>query len=144
MILAFKFSGHTTFIYFLRGCTCTFTDYECRQWAILIAIDYGWSRLSAFAKFSTWFWTIMATNLTFHPGSVTSSERATFLQQKGITIWLTGLSASGKVSLSHLNFLLDVTIHVNDNAHKNLVYHCVCFGAAFASSQEVCLQIRRW
>lgn len=39
----------------------------------------------------------MATNITFHPGSVTSAERATLLQQNGVTIWLTGLSASGKV-----------------------------------------------
>jgi adenylylsulfate kinase len=30
-------------------------------------------------------------------GSVTSFERAELLKQKGATIWLTGLSASGKV-----------------------------------------------
>lgn len=40
----------------------------------------------------------MATNITFHPGSVGSSERVDLLKQKGATIWLTGLSASGKVS----------------------------------------------
>jgi len=40
----------------------------------------------------------MATNITFHPGSVESSERIDLLRQKGVTIWLTGLSASGKVS----------------------------------------------
>ena len=39
----------------------------------------------------------MATNITFHPGSVESSERIDLLKQKGVTIWLTGLSASGKV-----------------------------------------------
>ncbi|KAG6820992.1 hypothetical protein H0H93_008621 [Arthromyces matolae] len=30
-------------------------------------------------------------------GSVTASERSEFLKQKGVTIWLTGLSASGKI-----------------------------------------------
>ena len=40
----------------------------------------------------------MATNVTFHPGSVESSERIDLLKQKGVTIWLTGLSASGKAS----------------------------------------------
>jgi hypothetical protein len=39
----------------------------------------------------------MAANITFHPGSVGSSERSDLLKQKGVTIWLTGLSASGKV-----------------------------------------------
>lgn len=39
----------------------------------------------------------MATNITFHPGAVTDEERAGLLKQKGATIWLTGLSASGKV-----------------------------------------------
>jgi len=42
----------------------------------------------------------MATNITFHPGSVTSSERSEFLGQRGITIWLTGLSASGKSTIA--------------------------------------------
>lgn len=41
----------------------------------------------------------MATNITFHPGNITSEERQTILGQKGLTIWLTGLSASGKVRL---------------------------------------------
>lgn len=42
----------------------------------------------------------MATNLTFHPGSVDPQERVTLLQQKGITIWFTGLSASGKSTVA--------------------------------------------
>jgi len=33
-------------------------------------------------------------------GSVTSSERAQLLRQKGVTIWLTGLSASGKSTIA--------------------------------------------
>jgi len=42
----------------------------------------------------------MTTNITFHPGSVDIKERVDFLQQKGITIWLTGLSASGKSTIA--------------------------------------------
>ncbi|KAG6868921.1 Adenylyl-sulfate kinase [Termitomyces sp. T159_Od127] len=42
----------------------------------------------------------MATNITFHPGSVTAAERTEFLEQKGVTIWLTGLSASGKSTIA--------------------------------------------
>lgn len=42
----------------------------------------------------------MATNITFHPGSVGASERSELLKQKGITIWLTGLSASGKSTIA--------------------------------------------
>jgi adenylylsulfate kinase len=60
----------------------------------------------------------MAVNITFHPGallpaqafslddfkgSVTGTERTQLLLQKGVTVWLTGLSASGKVAL-HLCF----------------------------------------
>ncbi|KAG7090853.1 Adenylyl-sulfate kinase [Marasmius oreades] len=39
-------------------------------------------------------------NITFHPGSVGPSERAELLKQKGATIWLTGLSASGKSTIA--------------------------------------------
>ncbi|KZT43554.1 adenylylsulfate kinase [Sistotremastrum suecicum HHB10207 ss-3] len=44
----------------------------------------------------------MATNITFHPdaGSVTADERAKLLGQKGVTLWLTGLSASGKSTIA--------------------------------------------
>jgi len=42
----------------------------------------------------------MATNITFHPGSVDSAERVHLLKQKGVTIWLTGLSASGKSTIA--------------------------------------------
>lgn len=42
----------------------------------------------------------MSTNITFHPGSITSAERSGFLNQKGVTIWLTGLSASGKSTIA--------------------------------------------
>ncbi|RSH88735.1 Adenylyl-sulfate kinase [Saitozyma podzolica] len=42
----------------------------------------------------------MATNITFHPGAVMQDERAEHLGQKGATIWLTGLSASGKSTIA--------------------------------------------
>ncbi|KAI6009230.1 adenylylsulfate kinase [Pisolithus marmoratus] len=45
----------------------------------------------------------MATNITFHAGCINARERSELLKQKGVTIWLTGLSASGKVVLSFLS-----------------------------------------
>ncbi|KAJ7078943.1 adenylylsulfate kinase [Mycena belliarum] len=42
----------------------------------------------------------MSTNITFHPGSVAADERAALLGQRGVTIWLTGLSASGKSTIA--------------------------------------------
>ncbi|EIN11300.1 adenylylsulfate kinase [Punctularia strigosozonata HHB-11173 SS5] len=42
----------------------------------------------------------MATNITFHPGSVSQTERQQLLSQKGVTIWFTGLSASGKSTIA--------------------------------------------
>ncbi|KAF7792281.1 hypothetical protein EIP86_003317 [Pleurotus ostreatoroseus] len=42
----------------------------------------------------------MATNITFHQGSVDGPERARLLDQKGVTVWFTGLSASGKSTVA--------------------------------------------
>lgn len=42
----------------------------------------------------------MATNITFHPGSISHSERSQSLRQRGVTIWFTGLSASGKSTIA--------------------------------------------
>lgn len=42
-------------------------------------------------------------------GSVTSAERTKLLNQKGVTIWLTGLSASGKVCITHSRPSVDLT-----------------------------------
>ena len=42
----------------------------------------------------------MATNVTFHEGSVTRSERIELLGHAGFTIWMTGLSASGKSTIA--------------------------------------------
>ena len=42
----------------------------------------------------------MSTNITWHEGQITRSEREGLLKQKGLTIWFTGLSASGKSTLA--------------------------------------------
>ncbi|KAI0823447.1 adenylylsulfate kinase [Trametes gibbosa] len=42
----------------------------------------------------------MATNIVFHPGSVNAEERGQLLGQKGVTVWFTGLSASGKSTIA--------------------------------------------
>jgi adenylylsulfate kinase len=41
-----------------------------------------------------------ATNITWHEGEVTREERQRNLGQKGATIWMTGLSASGKSTIA--------------------------------------------
>ena len=41
-----------------------------------------------------------ATNVTWHHGEVTRADRYELLQQKGATIWFTGLSGSGKSTVA--------------------------------------------
>ncbi len=41
-----------------------------------------------------------ATNITWHEGDVTPEERHKNLGQKGVTIWMTGLSGSGKSTVA--------------------------------------------
>jgi len=41
-----------------------------------------------------------ATNITWHDGDVTRDERQANLRQKGVTVWMTGLSASGKSTIA--------------------------------------------
>lgn len=41
-----------------------------------------------------------ATNITWHEGNVTREERQKNLGQKGCTLWMTGLSASGKSTVA--------------------------------------------
>lgn len=41
----------------------------------------------------------MATNITWH-GNITHEERAKLIKKNGITLWLTGLSASGKSTIA--------------------------------------------
>ena len=42
------------------------------------------------------------TNITWHEGAVTREDRQHLLGQKGVTVWLTGLSASGKSTIACL------------------------------------------
>lgn len=42
----------------------------------------------------------VATNITWHEGTVTRAEREKSLGQKGCTLWMTGLSASGKSTIA--------------------------------------------
>jgi bifunctional enzyme CysN/CysC len=62
--------------------------------------------------------TPVATNITFHPSQLTRAERWGALQTSGATVWMTGLSGSGKstiatavehtlVSSGHAAFMLD-------------------------------------
>ena len=41
-----------------------------------------------------------ATNVHWHAGTVTQQDRHTLLQQKGATLWFTGLSGSGKSTVA--------------------------------------------
>jgi adenylylsulfate kinase len=41
-----------------------------------------------------------STNITWHEGHVTRKEREKILGQRGVTIWLTGLSGSGKSTVA--------------------------------------------
>jgi adenylylsulfate kinase len=41
-----------------------------------------------------------STNITWHRGQVTRADREKLLQQRGVTVWLTGLSGSGKSTLA--------------------------------------------
>jgi adenylylsulfate kinase len=43
-----------------------------------------------------------ATNVTWHHGAVTRADRERLLRQRGVTVWLTGLSASGKSTIATL------------------------------------------
>lgn len=42
-----------------------------------------------------------ATNITWHHANITMTDRERFLNQKGVVIWFTGLSASGKSTIAH-------------------------------------------
>jgi adenylylsulfate kinase len=71
-----------------------------------------------------------ATNITWHEGHVNREERAGLLKQKGITIWFTGLSGSGKSTIAftlehalvqrgHLAYVLDGD-NIRHGLNKNL------------------------
>src|SRR5687768_18549517 len=57
-----------------------------------------------------------ATNVTWHAGSVTREERETLLGQKGVTVWMTGLSASGKSTIACI--LEQLLLHKKKHAYR--------------------------
>src|SRR5271163_3230271 len=57
-----------------------------------------------------------ATNLTWHEGSVTRDERHKLLNQKGVTVWMTGLSASGKSTIAVI--LEQMLLHLKKHAYR--------------------------
>jgi adenylylsulfate kinase len=71
-----------------------------------------------------------STNITWHAGAVTRDDRQRLLKQRGVTLWLTGLSASGKSTIAtiveqrliqqgHLAYRLDGD-NVRHGLNKNL------------------------
>src|SRR5579864_1669591 len=57
-----------------------------------------------------------STNITWHEGSVTREEREQLLNQKGITVWMTGLSASGKSTIACI--LEQMLLHKKKHAYR--------------------------
>ena len=57
-----------------------------------------------------------ATNITWHEGSVTRDEREKLLGQKGVTVWMTGLSASGKSTIAVI--LEQLLLHQKKHAYR--------------------------
>jgi adenylylsulfate kinase len=57
-----------------------------------------------------------ATNVTWHAGSVTREEREKLLGQKGVTVWMTGLSASGKSTITVI--LEQMLLHKKKHAYR--------------------------
>jgi adenylylsulfate kinase len=73
---------------------------------------------------------VHATNITWHHGHVCRDDREKLLKQKGVTVWLTGLSASGKSTIAytlehalmergHLAYVLDGD-NIRHGLNKNL------------------------
>jgi adenylylsulfate kinase len=73
---------------------------------------------------------IKATNITWHEGHVGRVERETLLEQKGVTVWFTGLSGCGKSTIAytvehalvqrgHLAYVLDGD-NIRHGLNKNL------------------------
>lgn len=71
------------------------TYYKCLKRA-QVNKSPQWRQISHFTLVSSQRGTLGVSSQQ-SPGSVDGSERVELLKQKGVTIWLTGLSASGKV-----------------------------------------------
>jgi adenylylsulfate kinase len=59
---------------------------------------------------------LKSTNITWHEGSVTRKEREHLLNQKGVTVWMTGLSASGKSTIACI--LEQLLLHQKKHAYR--------------------------
>src|SRR5436190_6655809 len=59
---------------------------------------------------------VKATNITWHEGSVSREEREKLLGQKGVTVWMTGLSASGKSTIAVI--LEQMLLHKKKHAYR--------------------------
>jgi len=57
-----------------------------------------------------------ATNITWHEGTVSRNERQQLLNQKGVTVWMTGLSASGKSTIACI--LEQMLLHKKKHAYR--------------------------
>ena len=57
-----------------------------------------------------------ATNITWHEGAVSRQEREKLLGQKGVTVWMTGLSASGKSTIAVI--LEQMLLHRKKHAYR--------------------------
>ncbi|MFC2164726.1 adenylyl-sulfate kinase [Acidobacteriota bacterium] len=71
-----------------------------------------------------------ATNITWHEGAINKQDRERLLQQRGIVVWYTGLSSSGKSTiaraveerlfeLGHTSYVLDGD-NIRHGLNKNL------------------------
>ena len=58
-----------------------------------------------------------ATNITWHQGALDKKDREKLLDQKGVVVWFTGLSSSGKstVESTSLNILQPPKHENSDN-----------------------------
>lgn len=56
------------------------------------------------------------TNITWHEGSVSREERQKLLGQKGVTLWMTGLSAAGKSTIAVI--LEQMLLHLGKTAYR--------------------------
>src|SRR2546421_11859407 len=59
---------------------------------------------------------VKATNITWHEGFVSREEREKLLNQKGVTVWMTGLSASGKSTIACI--LEQMLLHRKKHAYR--------------------------
>src|SRR5881227_4060704 len=57
-----------------------------------------------------------STNITWHEGSVSRQEREQLLNQKGVTVWMTGLSAAGKSTIACI--LEQMLLHKKKHAYR--------------------------